>query len=138
MENALVALSNELAAAVERAANTIVTVNARPRMASSGVHWRQGVIVTAEHTVKHEEEITLAIPGGGSVAATLVGRDPGTDLARGCVERGANLVMGWGGDGTITARGAANADDPGQVQFGQIREPSLLDRRQLDRETHGR
>src|ERR1700694_4454214 len=81
MENALVALSNELAAAVEHAGSSVVTVNARPRMASSGVHWRPGVIVTAEHTVKHDEEITLAIPGGGSVPATLVGRDPGTDLA---------------------------------------------------------
>ena len=81
MENALVALSNELAAAVEGAGSSIVTVNARPRLASSGVHWRQGVIVTAEHTVKHDEEITIAIPGGGAIPATLVGRDPGTDLA---------------------------------------------------------
>ena len=81
MENTLVALSNELAAAVERAGSGVVTVNARPRVASSGVHWRQGVIVTAEHTVKHDEEITLAIPGGGAIPATLVGRDPGTDLA---------------------------------------------------------
>src|SRR4030081_3919585 len=79
MENALVALSNELAGAVERAGKSVVTVNARPRVASSGVHWRQGVIVTAEHTVKHDEEITIAIPGG-SLPATLVGRDPGTDL----------------------------------------------------------
>jgi S1-C subfamily serine protease len=81
MENALVALSNELAGAVERAGKSVVAVNARPRVASSGVHWRQGVIVTAEHTVKHDEEITIAIPGGGSLPATLVGRDPGTDLA---------------------------------------------------------
>lgn len=29
--------------------------------------------------------------------------DPGTELARGCVERGVDLVLGWGGDGTITA-----------------------------------
>ena len=49
MDNALVALSNELAAAVERAKRSVVTVHARPRLASSGVHWRQGVIVTAEH-----------------------------------------------------------------------------------------
>jgi S1-C subfamily serine protease len=81
MENALVAISNELAGAVERAGKSVVAVNARPRVASSGVHWRQGVIVTAEHTVKHDEEITIAIPGGGSLSATLAGRDPGTDLA---------------------------------------------------------
>src|SRR5882724_4713143 len=77
MDNALVALSNELAAAVERARRSVVTVHARPRLASSGVHWRQGVIVTAEHTVKHDEEITI----GGAIAAKLVGRDPGTDIA---------------------------------------------------------
>jgi len=81
MENALVALSNELAGAVERAGRSVVTVNARPRIASSGVHWRQGVVVTAEHTVRHEEEITVGLPEGGSVPAILVGRDPGTDLA---------------------------------------------------------
>jgi S1-C subfamily serine protease len=81
MENALVALSNELAAAVAHAGKSVVTVNARARIASSGVHWRQGVIVTAEHTVKHDEEITIGIPGGGTLPATLVGRDPGTDLA---------------------------------------------------------
>jgi S1-C subfamily serine protease len=81
MENALVALSNELAGAVERAGSAVVTVNARPRAASSGVHWRSGIIVTAEHTVKHDEEITIVGPGGGSIPATLVGRDPGTDLA---------------------------------------------------------
>src|SRR6266581_7138817 len=81
MDNALVALSNELAAAVERARRSVVTVHARPRLASSGVHWRQGVIVTAEHTVKHEEDITIGLPDGSSVPATLVGRDPGTDIA---------------------------------------------------------
>ena len=81
MDNALVALSNELAAAVERAGRSVVTVHARPRLASSGVHWRPGVIVTAEHTVKHDEEITIGMPDGSSVAATLAGRDPGTDIA---------------------------------------------------------
>ncbi len=81
MENALVAISNELAAAVERAGRSVVTVHARPRLASSGVHWRPGVIVTAEHSVKHDEEITIGMPDGSSVAATLAGRDPGTDIA---------------------------------------------------------
>src|SRR5262249_60949415 len=81
MENALVALSNELAAAVEHAGRSVVVVNARPRAASSGVHWRQGVIVTAEHTVKQDEEISIGLPGRETLPATLVGRDPGTDLA---------------------------------------------------------
>src|SRR5262252_10344644 len=81
MENTLVALSNELAAAVERASRAVVTVHARPRLPSSGVHWRPGVIVTAEHTVKHDEEITVGTADGENLPATLAGRAPGTDLA---------------------------------------------------------
>jgi S1-C subfamily serine protease len=78
---ALLALSNDLAGAIERAGRVVVGVNARPRVPSSGVHWRQGVIVTADHTIKREEDITVALPDGRSVTATLAGRDASTDLA---------------------------------------------------------
>ena len=54
--SALLALSNGLAAAVERSSRAVVTVNARPRLPSSGVHWYQGVVVTADHTIKREED----------------------------------------------------------------------------------
>jgi S1-C subfamily serine protease len=77
----LLALSNDLAGAVERAGHAVVAVNARPRMPSSGVHWRQGVIVTADHTIKREEELTVRLPDGRSVPATLAGRDASTDMA---------------------------------------------------------
>jgi S1-C subfamily serine protease len=77
----LLALSNDLAGAVERAGRAVVAVNARPRLPSSGVHWRQGVIVTAEHTIKREDEITVALPDGRALPATLAGRDASTDLA---------------------------------------------------------
>ncbi len=79
--SALLALSNELAAAVERAGGAVVTVNARPRLPSSGVHWRPGVVVTADHTIKREEELTVMLPDGRTVPATLAGRDASTDLA---------------------------------------------------------
>jgi S1-C subfamily serine protease len=39
------------------------------------------VIVTAEHTIRREEEITVTLPDGTTVPATLAGTDPGTDLA---------------------------------------------------------
>jgi S1-C subfamily serine protease len=81
MENELVALSNELAGAVEHAGRAVVAVNARPRFASSGVVWRPGVIVTAEHTIRRREEIGITLPDGRSASATLAGRDPGTDIA---------------------------------------------------------
>ena len=77
----LLSLSNDLAGAVERTAPAIVTVNARRRLPSTGIHWRPGVIVTADHTVRAEEDITVTTPDGRALPAVLAGRDPGTDLA---------------------------------------------------------
>ena len=81
MENELVALSNQLAGAAEQAGRAVVAVNARPRFASSGVLWRPGVIVTAEHTIRRREEIGITLPDGRPTSATLAGRDAGTDIA---------------------------------------------------------
>ncbi len=81
MANELAALSNEIAAAVELAGRNVVAVHARPRFSSSGVFWRPGVIVTAEHTIRREEDLTVTLPDGATAAATLAGTDPGTDLA---------------------------------------------------------
>lgn len=77
----LLSLSNDLASAVERAGAATVAVNARNRVASTGVQWRQGVIVTADHTVERDENITVTLADGTTSAATLVGRDPNTDIA---------------------------------------------------------
>ena len=94
MANELAALSQELAAAVERASKSVVAVHARPRFSSSGVFWRPGVIVTAEHTIRREEEITVTLPDGTNVPATLAGSDPGTDLAVLRVEHQGAAVTG--------------------------------------------
>ena len=77
----LVALSNELADAVERAGRWTVAIHARRRIPSSGIVWRPGVVVAASHTIRRDEDISITLPDGGSVVATLAGRDPGTDLA---------------------------------------------------------
>jgi len=81
MSAELIALSNALALAAERAAASIVAVHAEARGSSSGVHWRPGVIVTAEHTLRRDDEIRVTLPDGRIIPATLVGRDPTTDLA---------------------------------------------------------
>jgi S1-C subfamily serine protease len=77
----LLSLSNALADAVERAGRSVVAVNARQRAPSSGVQWRPGVIVTADHTLERDERITVTLPDGRRLAASVTGRDPGTDLA---------------------------------------------------------
>ena len=48
----LASLSEQLADAVAHSADSVVAVHARPRLPSSGVHWRDGVVVTTEATVK--------------------------------------------------------------------------------------
>lgn len=75
------ALSESLAAAVERVGASVVGIDARPRVRTSGVVWRAGVLVSTNHTVRRGEEITVTLPDGREEEATLVGRDPSTDLA---------------------------------------------------------
>lgn len=75
------ALSDELAAAVAQAGRAMLAVHARPRLPSTGVHWRSGLVVTANHTVHADDGVTVTRPDGRAVPATLVGRDPARDLA---------------------------------------------------------
>jgi S1-C subfamily serine protease len=76
----LVELSSQLAAAVETAGNSVVAIHARRRIPSSGIVWRDGVIVSASHTVRRDDEIPVTLPNGDSAVATVAGRDPATDL----------------------------------------------------------
>ncbi|MDX2213376.1 MAG: trypsin-like peptidase domain-containing protein [Oculatellaceae cyanobacterium bins.114] len=77
----LLAFSNGLAEAIAHASPVVVAVNARHRMASSGIHWRSGYVVTADHTVRREDDITITLADGRTLPAQLVARDSGTDLA---------------------------------------------------------
>ncbi len=81
MENPLLSLSDQLASVVERAGQSVVAIHARPRFDSSGVHWKPGIVVTAEHTIRRDEDIRITTANGGTHTAELAGRDPGTDLA---------------------------------------------------------
>ena len=74
-------LSNALAGAVDRAARSIFAVHGRPRLPSTGVHWRPGLIVTASHTVEPDREVALTSPDGRTLSAQVAGRDPGVDIA---------------------------------------------------------
>jgi serine protease DegQ len=78
--SAISKFSDELAAAAEQAGSAVVTVRGRRGVPSSGIHWRPGVVVTADHTVRRDEEISVIAHGGKRQTAKLAGRDPGTDL----------------------------------------------------------
>lgn len=80
--NPIQELSNGLAAAVEAAGASVVRVEGRHRRPSSGIVWSaDGVIATADHKVERDEDIRVGLADGRTVPATLVGRDPRTDVA---------------------------------------------------------
>jgi len=81
MEMNLAALSAGLAETVERAGRLAVGIEGRPRIGSSGVLWGPGTIVTADHTIRRDEDIPVILPDGTTVRAELAGRDPRSDLA---------------------------------------------------------
>jgi len=81
MSAELMELSNALAQTTGRAAANVVAVHAEARGSASGVIWRAGIIVTAEHALRRDEEIHATLPDGRVVPAILAGRDPSTDLA---------------------------------------------------------
>lgn len=82
MSEVLQHVSTALAATVEAASAGVVRVEARRRLAATGIVWSpDGTVVTAHHVVEHDEPISVGLPDGQTVAATLIGRDPTTDLA---------------------------------------------------------
>lgn len=77
----LAALSNQLADAVEQIAPALVRVNGRQRHAASGIVYAPQLILTADHVLEREEDLTVTTGDGRTLPAQFVGRDPATDLA---------------------------------------------------------
>ena len=81
MSEQLMELSDALAKATERASESLVAVHTEARGSSTGAVWRPGVMVTAEHALRRDEEIQVTLADGRVLAAELAGRDAATDLA---------------------------------------------------------
>jgi S1-C subfamily serine protease len=86
--NPLTALSDAMVAAVERAGQGTVLVNGRRRLPASGIVYANDLVVTAEHAVERDEDITVMLANGTNLNASLAGRDPGNDLALLRLEKG--------------------------------------------------
>jgi S1-C subfamily serine protease len=88
-ETTLAELSSRFAGAVEQVAPSVVAIHARRRIPSSGVVWRDGVIVSASHTVRRDGTVRVSLASGDAIDAEIAGRDPSTDLV---VLRAASLA----------------------------------------------
>src|SRR5438094_1045544 len=76
-------VSNQLADAVQAAGAWTVRVQARRGPAASGIALAADLVLTADHVVdpSREDSIRIGLPDGSEVGASVVGRDPTTDLA---------------------------------------------------------
>jgi S1-C subfamily serine protease len=81
MASALVDFSNSLADAVERAGQSVVGIAEGGRHGVSGTVWRDGVVLTAEHTIRRRDVVTVILPNGEKTTGKVAGRDQGRDVA---------------------------------------------------------
>lgn len=101
----LLSFSNQLADAVEAIGPALVVVNGRARQSASGIGIAPDVVLTADHVVERDDDLTVVNADGQELAAQIVGRDPATDLA----------VLRVSGLGTQVARAAEQLPRVGQV-----------------------
>jgi S1-C subfamily serine protease len=79
--NPLHAFSEAMVEAVNKGGAATVLVNARRRFPASGIAYAADLILTADHVVERDEDITVMLPDGSEHGAQVVGRDASTDLA---------------------------------------------------------
>ncbi len=77
----LSALSTQMADAVERVSPAIVTVHGRERQPASGLVYGHDLVLTADHVIEREDGLTVSTHDERTLPATIVGRDPASDLA---------------------------------------------------------
>jgi S1-C subfamily serine protease len=107
MSATLFELSSNIAELVAAADKHIVRVEGRRRLAATGVIYRtDGLIVTSNHVVERDEELAIGLGDGTTHRATLVGRDPSSDIALLRIE--------------ATGLDAATWSDPASLRVGHI------------------
>ena len=79
--SSLTEFSNELAAAVDKAGASILLVDGRRRYPASGIAYAADLVLTADHVLTRDDNISVSAGDGKLISATLAGRDPGSDLA---------------------------------------------------------
>lgn len=99
--NFVSALSNQMADAVEAIGTSLVLVNGRQGRPASGVVYAQDLVLTADHVLEREDDLTIETHDKRTLPAQFVGRDLSSDLA---VLRVANLGLKAAVTATETAR----------------------------------
>ncbi len=80
-KNLLSTISDQMADAVERVSPALVLVNGRQGRPASGIVYAQNLVLTADHVLEREENLTIEIHDQRTLPAQFAGRDLATDLA---------------------------------------------------------
>jgi S1-C subfamily serine protease len=94
-------LSDSMAEVVAAVSPSIVRVEARRRLAATGIAWSAEIVVTSNHGVEQEDNLYVGLHDGTRAAAQLVGRDPANDLAVLRVPGGAMTPAAWGDNSAL-------------------------------------
>lgn len=95
-------VSEALADVVAAAGPSVVRVEGRQRVPASGAAWSaDGLVVTAHHVLETDDAVTIGLANGERRQATLVGRDPTTDIALLRVQGGGIEAGRWADTPTI-------------------------------------
>ncbi len=136
-------LSEGLADAVAAAEASVVSVHGRRRLPGTGTVWQAAdktFVVTASHIVEREENLAISNGDGELVAATLLSRDFGTDLAvlrvddlkgtpitlRTAPARVGNLVLAIGRPFGVTSATFGSITTIGSIRFRHFQTPTLI------------
>ena len=106
-------LSNALAQGIKAVDASIVRVAGRRGYALSGTVWDEHTVVTTNRAVE-QDEVSVTLAGGETHAATLLGRDPSTDLALLRLEATLTAPTWQGTDGLEVGNLALLAGRPGE------------------------
>ncbi|HET6946470.1 MAG TPA: trypsin-like peptidase domain-containing protein [bacterium] len=120
--NVLESLSDALAAVVERAGATVVRIEGRRGAPGSGIVWSaDGTILTAEHVLERDDDITVGLADGKVVSGAVVGRDSTTDVAVLRAEATGLATPEWRGpEGIGTGHVAVVLSRPGNAVRAQL------------------
>ncbi|MGL4608367.1 MAG: S1C family serine protease [Trueperaceae bacterium] len=72
---------NDFTASIETINSSVVQVHGRRGYPLSGVAWSDTTIITTNRATERDEDIQVQLSDGTTHPATLIGRDPRTDLA---------------------------------------------------------
>lgn len=77
----LAGLSQSLEDLVARSVSGLVAVKAAPYRVVSGIWIRENICAVADHSLRREDRVPVHTANGSHTAATILGRDPGVDIA---------------------------------------------------------